>query len=359
MTNARSGRVFRPLAAASALLGIGACSGQVGPYVRSVEVTPDGAVIVERCTTVTTDYGLGTTFDNESTWCDKNVLPIQTSVANTAQGGSSTAAPPFAASGPTAPPVPSASPPSVPTPAGAGLGTGSTGGTSGATASQPPQPTGIPVASGGGLCPQGMALIPLGSFSMGERKDRVKVNRFCMDVSEVTAEAYASCARVGQCSTEGLACGPAATFNVAGKGEHPINCVDWSQASTYCQAQGKRLPTEEEWEWAARGGTQGKKYPWGNIEPSSQTCWSGMGQLSGTCPVGSFPPGANPQGVLDLSGNVWEWTSSKKDEASAERVARGGAWSSSASSYLRAAERYWTSPLYRFIYIGFRCVRSV
>jgi hypothetical protein len=355
MTTARTGRVFRPLAAIAAIAGIAACSGQVGPYVRNIEVTPDGAVIVERCTTVTTDYGFVTTLDNESTWCDKNVLPIQTSQAGGAQGATSSASPPFAATpaGPQQPPLPAASPASVQTPSGAGPGT-----VASTAPSEAPARTGIPV-SGGGLCPQGMALIPHGSFSMGERKDRVKVNRFCIDVTEVTAEAYSTCARIGQCTAEGLACGPAATFNVAGKGEHPINCVDWNQASTYCQAQGKRLPTEEEWEWAARGGTQGKKYPWGNIEPSSQACWSGSGQLSGTCPVGSYPPGANPQGVLDLSGNVWEWTSSRKDDSSTERVARGGAWSSSASSYLRAAERYWTSPLYRFIYIGFRCARTV
>lgn len=358
MTNNRKGRVFRPLAALAACSGIAACSGQVGPYVRNVEVTPDGAVIVERCTTVTTDYGFVTTLDNESTWCDKNVLPIQSvSTGISSQGGTATSAPPFPASPsmPPPPPIPNASPASVQTPSGAGPGSVAATTTS---PSQAPLRTGIPVSTGG-VCPQGMALIPLGSFSMGERKDRVKVGRFCMDVTEVTAEAYGTCARIGQCTAEGLACGPAATFNTVGKGEHPMNCVDWHQASQYCQAQGKRLPTEEEWEWAARGGTQGKKYPWGNIEPSSQACWSGMGQLSGTCPVGSYPPGANPQGVLDLSGNVWEWTSSRKDDSSSERVARGGAWSSSASSYLRAAERYWTSPNYRFIYIGFRCVRTV
>jgi formylglycine-generating enzyme required for sulfatase activity len=203
-----------------------------------------------------------------------------------------------------------------------------------------------------------MALLPAGSFAMGDRKDRVKVGKLCMDITEVTAEAYATCVRVGQCTSEGLSCGPASTFGAAGKGEHPINCVDWSQASTYCQAQGKRLPSEEEWEWAARGGAMGKTYPWGNVEPTSQVCWSGYGLISSTCPAGSFLAGASPQGIFDLSGNVWEWTSSKKDEGSSERVARGGAWSSSASSYLRASERYWTSPLYRFIYIGFRCVKG-
>ena len=350
MTSSRQGRGFRPLAAIAALSGIAACTGQVGPYVRSIEVGPDGALIVERCTTVTTDYGFANSFDNESTWCDKNVLAVQAAGAGTSPGAMSNSSPPFPASpaGPASPPPPTPSPAGVQTPAGAG-----------APPSSPPSSSASVAASDGGLCPQGMALLPSGSFAMGDRKDLVKVGRFCLDVTEVTADAYANCVRLGQCSTEGLPCGSAATFNVNGKGGHPINCVDWSQAANYCQAQGKRLPTEEEWEWAARGGTQGNRYPWGNIEPSSQACWSGTGQLSGTCPVGSYPPGANPQGVLDLSGNVWEWTSGKKDTSSAERVARGGAWSSSSSTYLRASERYWTSPLYRFIYIGFRCARTV
>src|SRR5262245_50286476 len=107
MTKARPGRVFRPLAAALAASGIAACSGQVGPYVRNVEVTPDGAVIVERCTTVTTDYGLVTTLDNESTWCDKNVLPIQAypgAPGAAGQGATSSAAPPFPAAAPGPPP---------------------------------------------------------------------------------------------------------------------------------------------------------------------------------------------------------------------------------------------------------------
>jgi sulfatase modifying factor 1 len=320
------------------------CTTTVGPYVRNIEVKPDGVVIVERCSSVVTDYGLGSSIDNDPAYCDSNVLPIGQPAPTQVSGPSPVAAgpvfpapPPPAYSTPALPPPPPATPAQVATPSSVAPGVG--------------VPTPV------GPCPPGMAQMPHGSFSMGDRKDRVKVDKFCIDITEVTADAYAACVRNGQCSADGLSCGPAATYGVAGKGGHPINCVDWSQAGAYCQAQGKRLPTEEEWEWTARGGVLGKTFPWGNVQPSSQVCWSGFGQLTGTCPVGSYPPGANPQGILDLSGNVWEWTSGKKDAGSTERVARGGAWSSTDSSYLRASERYWTSPLYRFIYIGFRCAK--
>src|SRR5688572_27915890 len=121
MVTVFSGRVRRPLAAIVACAGIAACSGSVGPYIRGIEVTPEGAVIVERCTTLTTDYGVVATFDNESTWCDKNVLPIQTIAGAPPAGAAIPAAPapPFpaaAAPTPTMPPPPPlapATPPSV------------------------------------------------------------------------------------------------------------------------------------------------------------------------------------------------------------------------------------------------------
>ncbi len=121
----------------------------------------------------------------------------------------------------------------------------------------------------------------------------------------------------------------------ATRSNHPINCVDWNQANAYCTSVGKRLPTEEDWEYAARG-TAGNEYPWGNTPaPSNQLCWNGTGNDLGqgnrrsTCPVGSYPAGNTP---LGLAGNVWEWTSSgysadysaARDTAS--RVFRGGGW---------------------------------
>ena len=151
---------------------------------------------------------------------------------------------------------------------------------------------------------------------------------------------------------------------VAGKENHPINCVDWQQANAYCQAVGKRLPTEEEWEYAARGGSKGWTFPWGNAEPSYQRCWSGTAERSETCPVGSFPEDANPWGVRDLSGNVQEWTASgwsddySKSRTEQLRVVRGGSVLNATRWGVRGANRTRLDPSHRDLAIGFRCATT-
>lgn len=205
-----------------------------------------------------------------------------------------------------------------------------------------------------GSC-SGMATIPGGDFRMGDRGAFVSVLPFCLDYTEVTVDAYAKCVESGRCSANNLK-ERGCTYGVAGKEAHPITCVDWLQATTYCHAKGKRLPTEEEWEWAARGGDEGRIYPWGNSEPHSQLCWSGIEERSGACPVGSFPEGRNRFGALDLAGNVWEWTSST--HGASGRVTRGGSFSRSDASSMRAANRGFIEPTNRFGYLGFRCAKS-
>jgi formylglycine-generating enzyme required for sulfatase activity len=197
-----------------------------------------------------------------------------------------------------------------------------------------------------------MAALPAGAFTMAERHDTVKVTTFCMDVAEVTARQYAGCVAAGACTTDGLSCHPTATYAASGKEDHPLNCVDSNQAAAYCDWAGKRLPTEEEWEWAARGQRRGTKYPWGNADPKSQLCWK---KKDGTCIVGSYPAGDAPGGIHDLAGNVWEWTSSKYGTTT--RVNRGGAWLNNEASFMQAGFRYWSAPSDHTFMLGFRCVQ--
>jgi sulfatase modifying factor 1 len=203
-----------------------------------------------------------------------------------------------------------------------------------------------------------MAPLSGGVFTMGERHDSVTVQPLCMDTTEVTADAYAACVQAGRCSADHTRTADGrddavCNYGVSGRGNHPMNCVDWDESATYCRAQAKRLPTEEEWEWAARGQGRGSAYPWGNEEPGLQLCW----KRQGTCAVGSFPAGDAPGGIHDLAGNVWEWTSTDFDAAA--RVQRGGAWYHRDSAHVRSAFRDGSAPAARVTHLGFRCARDL
>jgi formylglycine-generating enzyme required for sulfatase activity len=264
-----------------------------------------------------------------------------------------------------------------------------------ATAPEPLQPRADEVA------------VAAGHFDMGseggsaEEKPVHKVNvaAFYLDRTEVTVAAYRQCVQAGKCQAhdtvnwEGYSQADAkkwsrfCTWGKADRDTHPINCVDWDQATAYCAWKGKRLPTEEEWEYAARG-TDGRKYPWGNTpEPgptllnacgaecaamwlekfgqARRTMYQGSDGWPETAPVGSFHKGKSPFGAEDMAGNVWEWTASgyctypDTQCSASRRVVRGGSWYDDGPSFMRAASRVAGSPSYRNMFVGFRCARSV
>ncbi len=227
------------------------------------------------------------------------------------------------------------------------------------------------------LCPSGMAAIPADTYMMGsidpegQLNERpvhtVNVGAFCMDVTEVTVDAYTACVTSGACTPAAVT--QYCNWGQAGRGNDPINCVDFDQASAYCTWAGKRLPDEEEWEYAARG-TDGRKYPWGPTPvPLTQLCWSGLvaravpGPAGGTCPAGSYPAGRSPFGLDDMAGNVWEWINSgysvdyTSPRNNASRIVRGGSWIQNVASAVRGAIRVEIPPATRADGVGFRCAR--
>ncbi len=151
---------------------------------------------------------------------------------------------------------------------------------------------------------------------------------------------------------------------------HPVVMVTWLGAEAYCKSVGRRLPTEAEWEKAARGETGGL-YPWGNSWLNSNANSGHYDAYKQTAPIGSFPGGISPYGAFDMIGNVWEWTADWYDEAyytyspgnnpsgaqtGIERVMRGGAWVN-LSKDLKATTRGRYGPWGSWLHIGFRCVR--
>ncbi len=139
------------------------------------------------------------------------------------------------------------------------------------------------------------------------------------------------------------------------KPDHPVVGVAYYEAEAYASWEGKRLPTEKEWEKAARG-KDGREYPWGN-EFNKENCNTMESGLNKTTRVILYPNGTSPYGCHDMAGNVWEWTDSWYDESKEHRVLRGGSWFDT-GSICRCADRVRYYPSDRYYSIGFRCARA-
>ena len=137
--------------------------------------------------------------------------------------------------------------------------------------------------------------------------------------------------------------------------EQPVVGINWREANAYCDWAGLRLPSEWEWEKGARG-TDGRRYPWGNTRPSASRANFG-GEVGQPSAVGSYPKGASPYGLLDMAGNVWEWTASEYEDSRGRKTVRGSSFDDDAWS-LRSAIRDHARPVVPHVIIGFRCAQD-
>jgi formylglycine-generating enzyme required for sulfatase activity len=274
--------------------------------------------------------------------------------------------------------------------------------------------------------PEGMVLIPGGRFQMGSMQGardeqpvhEVEISSFYLDVHEVTNAQFEAFVKATGYVTEAEQWGWSLVFapdsdseervlgaewwvkvegatwrhpegpasSIAGKDREPVVQVSWNDAVAYCKWAGKRLPTEAEWEYAARGGLTGREYPWGDELPlegkRKMNIWDGVFPVKNTAedgyaalaPIGAFPP--NAFGLYDMAGNVWEWCadwyapdyyaqSPPRDPqgptSGTARVMRGGSWLCSASycSGYRVAHRNSATPDSGLTNTGFRCAKDV
>jgi len=238
-----------------------------------------------------------------------------------------------------------------------------------------------------------MVYVPAGEFLMGSEGDpdadddeqpqhTVYLDAFWIDRTEVTNAQYRRCVESGTCRAPTTCNWGEPTYSDPSKRDHPVVCVSWQGAEDYCAWAGKSLPTEAQWEKAARG-TDGRIHPWGNefdchranlddeteiddyVVPGGEGCDG----FPSTAPVGSFPDGASPYGALDMAGNVWEWVADWYDgsyygrspkrnptgpDSGEFRALRGGSWTYTRFG-ARCATRRGGYPVSRNELHGFRC----
>ena len=213
-------------------------------------------------------------------------------------------------------------------------------------------------------------------FSVEQPAHFVVLDAYWIDLTEVTMDRYRPCEQAGVCEEKGCR-----SEDSPGEGNHPVVCLTWDQAATYCEWVEGRLPTEAEWEYAARG-PEGRRYPWGDrfvgtrlnycdancpLSKRDETFDDGFAR---SAPVGSYPEGASWVGALDMSGNVWELVADWDGEyppgrqvnptgpsSGIRRVARGGSWHAS-PDHVRSALRTNLGAGDMVDHVGFRCVVS-
>ena len=295
--------------------------------------------------------------------------------------------------------------------------------TTSATATATAVQSAAPLLEWDGACPKGMKAVTGGTFDMGSDDDgfelwkpahKVTLDTFCLDVNEVTLAKYKACVERDKCKPADTrpefpksktasdeehkqqldAFAEFCNWDKTGRDDHPINCLDWHRADAYCKQLGIRLPTEAEWELAARG-TDGRTFPWGN-DTGDQTYMNAAGtewrrwraskelpepgglmyeaddSYVGTAPVGKFPRAQTQAGMMDMVGNVWEWTAdwyalykpeaqtNPKGPAAGDRKAiRGGGFNGEFSLWVNPAARFHQLATASVHAVGFRCAADV
>jgi formylglycine-generating enzyme required for sulfatase activity/serine/threonine protein kinase len=295
-------------------------------------------------------------------------------------------------------------------------GAGGKNATSGTAATSSTPPSAAPTSSGPSEDITGkLTSIAGGAFQMGSKDEddekpvhEVKLAPYEIDTTEVTVTAWKACVAGGACRPdpntvefEGASDAEkkSAKYCNASRGDradHPINCVDWNDATAFCKWAGKRLPTEAEWEYAARaiksGGVDSRTFPWGKSAPdpmyvnacgtecvallkredllekdqSTDPLYKSSDEYTLTSPVGSFPKGASDLGLMDMAGNVAEWVEdwygtyslNGPPQSGTKHVIRGGSWEQQATRRLRVFGRGKDETGFRDITTGFRCARS-